>query len=55
MADGLARNVVIVTVVDGTRNALANTPVIIKVPSPAKYSTQPANGLTNSSGKLIIS
>lgn len=54
VADGLARlarNVVVVTVMDETGNAT----VIIKVASLAKYSTQPANGLTDSSSKIIIS
>ncbi|MGF7411320.1 Ig-like domain-containing protein, partial [Providencia alcalifaciens] len=45
---------VTVTVVDGNGNVLANAPVTITVPGSGKYSTQPANGLTNSQGQLVI-
>ncbi|SUC32101.1 Gamma-intimin [Providencia rettgeri] len=54
VANGQDRNTVTVTVVDGNGNVLANAPVTITVPGAAKYSTQPANGLTNSQGQLVI-
>ena len=54
VANGQDRNTVMVTVVDETGNVLENAPVAITVPSPGKYSTLPANGLTNSQGQLVI-
>ncbi|HHN8460775.1 TPA: inverse autotransporter beta domain-containing protein, partial [Morganella morganii] len=54
VANGQDRNTVTVTVVDGNGNVLANAPVTITAPGAAKYSTQPANGLTNSQGQLVI-
>ncbi|HHR5914076.1 TPA: inverse autotransporter beta domain-containing protein, partial [Providencia alcalifaciens] len=54
VANGQDRNVVTVTVVDGNGNVLANAPVTITVPNSGKYSTLPANGLTNSQGQLVV-
>ncbi|MTC35186.1 hypothetical protein GKR67_14730, partial [Providencia alcalifaciens] len=54
VANGQDHNTVTVTVVDGNGNVLANAPVTITVPGSGKYSTQPANGLTNSQGQLVI-
>ncbi|MEX9216464.1 inverse autotransporter beta domain-containing protein, partial [Providencia rettgeri] len=54
IANGQDSNTVKVTVVDGYGNVLANAPVTITVPGSGKYSTQPANGLTNSQGQLVI-
>ncbi|MEG0431906.1 MAG: inverse autotransporter beta domain-containing protein, partial [Morganella sp. (in: enterobacteria)] len=54
VADGKARNKVTVTVVDGNNNVLADAPVTITVPGTATYITQPANGLTDNHGGLVI-
>ncbi|HDF2330404.1 TPA: Ig-like domain-containing protein, partial [Morganella morganii] len=54
VADGQARNKVTVTVVDGNGNVLADAPVTITVPGTATYTTQPANGLTDNHGGLVI-
>ncbi|WP_172794107.1 Ig-like domain-containing protein, partial [Morganella sp. EGD-HP17] len=54
VADGQDRNAVTVTVTDGNNNVLANAPVTVKTPGTAKYTTQPANGLTDNNGRLVI-
>lgn len=48
-------NTVILTVVDGQGNILPNAPVKIQVPNSAKYTTLPANGMTNAQGQLTVS
>lgn len=54
VANGVDTNTVVVTVVDGNGNILANAPVSIQVPNTAQYKTNPANGVTNEQGQLTV-
>lgn len=54
IANGKDKNTVIVTILDAYGNALNGALVELTVPSPAKYSTNPANSVTDSNGKLTI-
>ncbi|GAA0341638.1 hypothetical protein GCM10009131_21200 [Morganella psychrotolerans] len=54
IANGKAKNRVLVTVTDNRNNPLAGAPVTITVPVPARYQTQPASGMTDSRGQLQV-
>ncbi|MEM8367226.1 invasin domain 3-containing protein, partial [Morganella morganii] len=54
VANGQAKNSVLVTVTDNRNNPLAGAPVTISVPGTARYQTQPASGMTDNQGRLRV-
>ncbi|OBU10829.1 Ig-like domain-containing protein [Morganella psychrotolerans] len=54
IADGKAKNGVLVTVTDNRNNPLTGAPVTITVPGTARYQTQPVSGVTDSRGQLQV-
>ena len=54
VANGQAKNSVLVTVTDNRNNPLAGAPVTISVPSTARYQTQPVSGITDNQGRLRV-
>ncbi|MET4894541.1 Ig-like domain-containing protein [Morganella morganii] len=54
VANGQAKNEVLVTVTDSRNNPLAGAPVTISVPGTARYQTQPASGMTDNQGRLRV-
>ncbi|HDF2343442.1 TPA: inverse autotransporter beta domain-containing protein, partial [Morganella morganii] len=54
VANGQAKNSVLVTVTDNRNNPLAGAPVTISVPGTARYQTQPVSGITDNQGRLRV-